>query len=156
MCYVSLWFGVVCYLSTEEFKQQSGFESSRIGSAYAALDAGISVELWGRHGDWAFINSQKRYAKRDTKSILSVSLDVMNLTSSSSNASLALPYDIREDFGTSSSIDVEDDAITVGEKYQQMLSLVWRTFLEVCSFLYTTPHIRWPSILFHFRGPIMY
>jgi hypothetical protein len=54
--------------------------------------------------------------KRDSKSILSVSLVIINLTSPASKALLASPYDIREDSVFISSIDVEDDAIPAVEK----------------------------------------
>ncbi len=47
MRYLSLWFGGILGLTPEEFKGQYGSQSGRIGSALAASNAGIPVELWG-------------------------------------------------------------------------------------------------------------
>jgi hypothetical protein len=59
MRYLSLWFGGILALNPEEFKSQYGSRSGRIGYASAACNAGIPVELWGQHGDWAsFINKK--------------------------------------------------------------------------------------------------
>ena len=59
MRYLSLWFEGILGLTREEFKGQYGSQSSRIGSASAASNVGIPVELWGQHGDWAYFKSQK-------------------------------------------------------------------------------------------------
>ena len=59
MRYLSLWFGGILGLTPEEFKGQYGSQSGRIGSASTASNAGIPVELWGKHGDWASFKSQK-------------------------------------------------------------------------------------------------
>jgi len=48
---LSLLFGGILGLTPEEFKGQYGSQSSRIGSASAASNAGIPVELWNQHGD---------------------------------------------------------------------------------------------------------
>jgi hypothetical protein len=53
MRYLSLWLRGILGLTPEEFKSQYGSQSGRIGSASAASNAGIPVELWGQHGDWA-------------------------------------------------------------------------------------------------------
>ncbi len=60
MRYVCLWLGGILGLTPEEFKSQYGSQLGRIGSASAAFNAGISVELCGQHGDWASFKSQKR------------------------------------------------------------------------------------------------
>jgi hypothetical protein len=59
MRYISLWFGGIPGLTPEEFKGQYGSHSGRIGSASTAFNAGIPVELWGLHGDWASFKSQE-------------------------------------------------------------------------------------------------
>ncbi len=81
--YLFLWFGEVLGISTQEFKAQYGSQSGRSGGASAASNADIDLELWGQHGDWASFNSQKRCMKNDVKSLLSVSMAVMNVSSSS-------------------------------------------------------------------------
>ncbi len=45
------WFRGILGLSAEKFKARHGYRSGRIGSASAASNAGIPVELWGHHGD---------------------------------------------------------------------------------------------------------
>ena len=55
--------------------------------------------------------SQKRYTKRDVKSLLSISLAAMQLPIM--NEPLALPFDIRGDESTSTTFDVLDDSIPV-------------------------------------------
>ena len=57
--YLSLSFWDFLGLSPEEFKGQYGSQSGRIGFASAASNAGIPVELWGQHDDWASFKSQK-------------------------------------------------------------------------------------------------
>ncbi len=76
--YLSLWFGGVVGFYVEEFKAQYGSESGRIGLASSASNAGIPVVLRGQYGDWASFKSQKRYMKRDVKTILSFSLAAMD------------------------------------------------------------------------------
>jgi hypothetical protein len=79
MRYLSLWFGGIFELTPEEFKGQYCFQSGRIDFASASSNAGITVELWGQHGDWASFKSPKRYMKRDVESLLSVSKAAMSL-----------------------------------------------------------------------------
>jgi hypothetical protein len=114
MRYLSLWFGGILGLTPVEFKIQYGSQSGRIGSASAASNVGIPVELWGQHGDWASFKSQKRYMKRDIESLLSVSKAVMN-TPSTTSKTLELTFDIRDDESTSTTFDVLDDSIPVTE-----------------------------------------
>jgi hypothetical protein len=57
------------------------------------------VEIWGQHGDWAFLKSQKWYIKHDGESLLSVSKAAIKLPIM--NVPLALPFDIRDDEGKS-------------------------------------------------------
>ena len=71
--FLALWFGGVMGLSPEEFLAQYGSQSGRSGAASAASNAGISLELWGQHGDWKSAAAQRCYMKRDTESILLVS-----------------------------------------------------------------------------------
>ncbi len=59
MRYLSLWFGGILGLTPEECKGQYGSQSGRIGSASAASNACIPVELWGQHDDWASFKSKK-------------------------------------------------------------------------------------------------
>ena len=61
---LSLLFGGIVGLTPEEFKNQYGSHSGRLGSASAASNATIPVELWGQHGDWASFKSQKIYMKK--------------------------------------------------------------------------------------------
>jgi hypothetical protein len=53
MRYLSLWFGGILGLTPEEFISQYGSQSGRIGCASTASNAGIPMELWGQHCDWA-------------------------------------------------------------------------------------------------------
>jgi hypothetical protein len=53
--------------------------------------------------------------KRDIKSLLSVSLADTKLPSPLMNTPLALPFDIRDDESTSTTIDVLDDSIPIVE-----------------------------------------
>ena len=62
--YLSFWFGKVLGISTQYFKTQYGSQSGISGDASAASNAGIPIELWGHHGDWASFKSQKRYMKK--------------------------------------------------------------------------------------------
>jgi hypothetical protein len=114
MRYLSLWFGGILGLTPVEFKSQYGSQSGRIGSASAASNAGIAVELWGQHGDWASFKSQKRYMKRDVESLLSVSKAVMS-TPTSSGKPLELTFDIRDDESSSTIFDEVDDSIPITE-----------------------------------------
>ena len=45
--------GGILGLTPEKFKGQYGSQFGRIGSASATSYAGIPVDHWGRHGDWA-------------------------------------------------------------------------------------------------------
>ena len=114
MRYLSLWFGGILWLTPEEFKGQYGSQSGRIGSASAASNAGIPVELWGQHGDWASFKSQKRYTKQDVESLLSVSKAAMS-TPTTLNKPLELMFDIRDDESTSTTFDVLDNSIPIVE-----------------------------------------
>jgi hypothetical protein len=67
--YLSLWFGEVLGISTQEFKVLYGSQSGRSGGALATSNAGIPLELWGHHGDWETYKSQKRYTKKISKQI---------------------------------------------------------------------------------------
>jgi len=71
------------------------------------------VELWGQHGEWASFKKQKRYMKRDVKSLLSISLSAMKLPSHVVNTLSTLPFDIRDDESTSTTFDVLDDSIPI-------------------------------------------
>ena len=106
--YLSLWFGEVLGMSTQDFKTQYGSQSGRSGGASAASNAGIPIELWGQHGDWASFKSQKRYMKKDIKSILSVSLAAMEAPSSNIDIPIDLTLDVRDDSGDSDSKNFDD------------------------------------------------
>jgi hypothetical protein len=102
--YLSLWFGEVLGISTQEFKSQYGSQSGRSGGTSAASNADIDLELWGQHGDWATFQSQKRYMKKDIKALLSVSLAAMNVPSSSPLVvDVDISLDPREDLDNSQS-----------------------------------------------------
>jgi len=113
MRYLSLWFGGILGLTPEEFKGKYGSQSGRIGPASAASNAGIPVELWGQHGDWASFKSIKRYMKRDVDSLLSVSKVAMKIPIM--NEPLAISFDIRDDESPSTTFDVLDDSIPIVE-----------------------------------------
>jgi len=116
MRYLSLWFGGILRLTPKDFKGPYGSQSGRVGSASADSNAGIPVELWGQHGDWASFKSQKRYMIRDVKSLLSVSVAAMQLPSPIVSAPLALSFDIRDDESTSATFDVLDVSIPIVEE----------------------------------------
>jgi hypothetical protein len=82
----------------------------RSGGASAASNADISVELIAQHGDWASFESQKRYMKKDIKSLLSVSLAAMELPSTSSKEDIPIDVclDVRDDSGESDSTAFDD------------------------------------------------
>ena len=75
--YLVLWFGASLELSPKEFSTIYGSQSSRSGAASATSNAGVPMELWGKHGDWKSLRSQKNYTKRDSEAILSVSRAAM-------------------------------------------------------------------------------
>jgi hypothetical protein len=77
MRYLSFWFGGILGLTPEELKGHYGSQSGLIGSASAASNAGILVDLWSQHGDWASFKSKKRNMKRDVKSLLFVYVAAM-------------------------------------------------------------------------------
>ena len=110
---LSLWFGGILGLTPEQLIGQYGSQSGSIGSALAASNAGIPVELWGQHGDWASFKSQKRYMKRDVESLLSVSKAAMKLPII--NAPLSLNSHFRDDESTSTTFYVLDDYIPIVE-----------------------------------------
>ena len=60
LCYVSLWFGEVLGISTQEFKTQYCTQSGRNWGASTANNADIDLELWGQHGDWASFKSPQK------------------------------------------------------------------------------------------------
>jgi hypothetical protein len=105
-------FGLEKYLigiSTQEFKAQYGSQSGRSDGASTASNACIPIELWGQRGDWASFKSQKRYLKKDIKSILSFSLAAMDLSSSSRiDIPIDLTLDVRDDSGDSDSTSFDD------------------------------------------------
>ncbi len=106
---MSLWFGEVLGIFTQEFKAQYGSQSGRSGGASAASNVDIDLELWGQHGDWASFNSQKRYMKMDVKDPLSVSLAAMNVSSSITlNADKDIVLDARDDMDDSHSTHFDD------------------------------------------------
>ncbi len=78
---MSLWFVEVLGISTQEIKSQYGSKSGRGGGSSAASNAEIHLELWGQHGDWDSLKSQKRYMKKDDKALLYVSLAAINVPS---------------------------------------------------------------------------
>ena len=77
MRYLSSWFSGVLGISPAEFRSQYGSHSCRSGGASAAANAGVSVEAWGQHGDWASFQSQRGYMALDEERILSVSRAIM-------------------------------------------------------------------------------
>ncbi len=84
-------------------------QSGRSGGASAASNAGIPLELWRQHGDWATYKSQNRYMKKDIKAILSVSLAAMEMTSSSKMVTpIDISLDVRDDSGDSDSTNFDD------------------------------------------------
>ena len=60
-------------LSPDEFLQQFGTHSGRIGGASAAANAGVSIERWGRHGSWRSMSAQRAYMRLSEENILNVS-----------------------------------------------------------------------------------
>jgi hypothetical protein len=61
------------------FKKQFALQSGRSGSASAAANANVTVELWGKHVDCHSLAAQKVYMKSDKESLLSVSRAAMRL-----------------------------------------------------------------------------
>ena len=59
--YLALWFGASLGLSPKEFSTICGSQSGRSGVASATSNARVSMELWGQHGDWKSVKSQKNY-----------------------------------------------------------------------------------------------
>ena len=57
--YIALWFGASLGLSSKEFSIVYGSQSGRSGVASAASNAGVSMELWGQHGDWKSVKSKR-------------------------------------------------------------------------------------------------
>jgi hypothetical protein len=113
MRYLSLWFRGILGLTPEEFKGHYGSQTGRIGSASAASNASIPVELWGHHRDWASFKSPKRYMKRDVESLFSVSKASMSIPTM--NQPLESNFDIRDDESTSTTFDILDDHIPIVE-----------------------------------------
>ena len=106
---MSLWFGEVLGISTQEFQAQYGSQSGRSGGASAASNADIDLELWGLHGDWASFNSQKCYMKKDIKAILSVSMAVMDVPSSTTlDVDKDIVLDARDDMDYSQSTHIDE------------------------------------------------
>jgi hypothetical protein len=99
---LSLWFGEVLGISAQELKAQYGSQSGRSGDASAASNADIDLEFWGQHGDWASFNSQKRYMKKNVKTLLSISMAAMNVSSSTSlDVDKDIVLDARDDMDDS-------------------------------------------------------
>jgi integrase len=78
--YLGQWFSGVRGVSTAVFRKQFATQSNRSGGASAALNAGVSDELIGQHGDWKTKAAQRRYMKSDTSRLLSVSRAAMGLS----------------------------------------------------------------------------
>jgi hypothetical protein len=78
--YLGQWFSGVMGVSTAVFRKQFATQSNRSGGASAALNAGVSDELIGQHGDWKTKAAQRRYMKSDTTRLLSVSRAAMGLS----------------------------------------------------------------------------
>ena len=78
-------------VSPSEFLSLYGSQSGRSEAASAASNAGISLELWGQHGDWISTAPQCCYMKKNTSSILSVSLAAMGQPARRAPAPLGAP-----------------------------------------------------------------
>ena len=78
--YLGQWLSGVMGVSIAVFRKQFVTQSNRSGGASAALNAGVSDELIGQHGDWKTKAAQRRYMKSDTTRLLSVSRAVMGLS----------------------------------------------------------------------------
>ena len=106
-------FGSEKYLigiSTHEFKAQYGSQSGRSDDFNGFLRMYFHC-IMGHHGDWASFKSQKRFMKKDIKSILSVSLAAIYLSSLSRiDIPIDLTLDVRDDSGDSDST-IFDDSI---------------------------------------------
>jgi len=57
--YLALWFGASLGLSPKEFSAIYRSQSGRSGAASAASNVGVPMELWGQHGGWKAVKSQK-------------------------------------------------------------------------------------------------
>ena len=107
--FLSLWFGGVLGCSAAEFKLRFGTQSGRSGGASAASNAGIPLELWGQHGDWASMAAQRCYMEKDMAALLSVSRAAMGQHSAASSASAGRPErDVREEEESPSLEPAED------------------------------------------------
>lgn len=102
--FMSLWFSGVMGITVEEFRKLFATQSGRSGCASAAANAGVSLELWGQHGDWKSFEAQKRYMKRDSASLLSVSLAAMRTPLVGGSSPLVAQPDVRTE--ASSSVEV--------------------------------------------------
>ena len=99
--FLSLWFSGVMGITVEEFRKLFATQSGRSGCASAAANAGVTMELWGQHGDWKSFEAQKRYMKRDAASLLSVSLAAMRTPPAGADPPLAALPDVRAETASS-------------------------------------------------------
>jgi len=90
----ALWFGASLGLSPKEFSTFYGSHCVCSGVASATSNARVSMELWGQHGDWKSVKSQKNYMKRYPEAILSVSTAAIVVLPAAiqSGSSLELPH----------------------------------------------------------------
>ena len=75
--YLGQWFSAVLGISLAAFRKQFATQSGRSGGASGALNAGVSDDLIGQHGDWKTKAALRRYLKSDTPRLLSVSRAAM-------------------------------------------------------------------------------
>jgi hypothetical protein len=108
--------------------------------------------IWGQHGDWASFKSQKRYMKKNIKSLLSVSLAAIELPSTTkTDISLDSFMDVREDSGDSDSLNSHDLIPSMDGIPPNTFCWHGGTSEGSLSFLYTAaPPFLKPPILFLF------
>jgi integrase len=101
--YLGQWFSAVMGVSLAAFRKQFATQSGRSGGASAAVNAGVSDELIGQHGDWKTKAAQRRYMKSDTTRLLSVSRAAMGSTKTPApdvrieDESAGVPPEVAED-----------------------------------------------------------
>ena len=61
------------------FRKQFATQPGWSAGASAASNGGVSVELWGQHGDWKILDAHKRYNKSYKTRLLSVTRAAMRL-----------------------------------------------------------------------------
>ena len=111
MRYLSSWFSGVLGISPAEFRSQYGSHSCRSGGASAAANAGVSVEAWGQHGDWASFQSQRGYMALDEERILSVSRAIMQQPELPSTPRRSFEPDVRTPSGDPFTTNEEDEEV---------------------------------------------